>query len=245
MATTRKQPPHTLVIDIGGTGIKMITTDGEARPLTERARMLTPQTATPEAVLEVIRELIAGQPGSHARVSVGFPGVVRHGVVHTAPNLSTDDWRGFDLATALTDLTGHPTRAINDAELQGLGVIDGKGVEMVLTLGTGLGTGLYTDGVLVPNLELAHHPFEKRQTYEERVGNAERERVGNSKWRHRVLRALVIIDHVFNPDLIHLGGGNARKLDPEMLPADVRLFDNVEGLSGGVRLWQGVAGTAS
>lgn len=229
--------PDTLVIDIGGTGIKMITVDGRGEARNERHRALTPDPATPGSVLEVILALAEDQPGTHARVSVGFPGVVRHGVVQTAPNLGTDAWAGFDLAAVLADRLGRPTRVINDAELQGYGVIDGAGVELVLTLGTGLGSGLYTDGHLVPNLELAHHRFRKGDTYEERLGNAERKRIGNGKWSRRVLRALSRIDPIFNPDVIHLGGGNTRKLDPETLPDNVRVFLNVEGLTGGVRLW--------
>lgn len=234
---TTPDEPDTLVIDIGGTGIKLITVDGRGEARTERQRALTPDPATPGAVLEVILDLAETQPGTHARVSVGFPGVVRHGVVHTAPNLSTEAWAGFNLAAALADRLGRPTRVINDAELQGYGVIDGAGVELVLTLGTGLGSGLYTDGHLVPNLELAHHRYRKGDTYEERLGNAERKRIGNAKWGRRVLRALSRIDPIFNPDVIHLGGGNARKLDAEALPDNVRVFLNVEGLTGGVRLW--------
>ncbi len=236
MEITRDEP-DTLVIDVGGTGIKMITVDGRGEARTERHRALTPDPATPGSVLEVIEGLAEHQPGSHARVSVGFPGVVRHGVVHTAPNLGTEAWAGFDLAAALADRLGRPTRIINDAELQGYGVIDGAGVELVLTLGTGLGSGLYTDGRLVPNLELGHHRYRKGDTYEERLSNAERKRIGNAKWSRRVLRALSHIEPIFNPDVIHLGGGNAQKLDPETLPHNVRVFVNVEGLTGGVRLW--------
>jgi polyphosphate glucokinase len=239
MDAAHSQPtPHTLVVDIGGTGIKRIVVDAEGDAITERLRQLTPQPATPEAVLAVIGQLIDQTPRTYSRVSVGFPGVVRHGVTHTAPNLGTESWRGVELAEAISALAGAPTQVINDAELQGYGVIEGAGVELVLTLGTGLGSGLYTDGLLVPNLELGHHPFEKDRTYEERVSNAERQRVGNKKWRSRVMRALGVIQPIFNPDVIHLGGGNTKKIPREMLPEGVRIFANVEGMTGGVRLWQ-------
>ena len=239
MDAVDSQPtPHTLVIDIGGTGIKRIVVDAEGDPITERLRQLTPQPATPEAILAVIAQLIEQTPKTFTRVSVGFPGVVRRGITQTAPNLGTESWRGVDLAAAISALAGAPTQVINDAELQGYGVISGEGVELVLTLGTGLGSGLYTDGLLVPNLELGHHPFEKDRTYEQQVSNAERQRVGNKKWRSRVMRALAVIQPIFNPDVIHLGGGNTKKIPPDMLPEGVRLFANVEGMTGGVRLWQ-------
>ena len=228
---------HTLVIDIGGTGIKMITLDPAGEPVNERARELTPQPSLPEAVLGVCEQMVAAQPPSQ-RVSVGFPGVVVHGVVRTAPNLGSEDWAGFPLQERLTAICDRPTRVINDAELQGYGVIDGTGVELVLTLGTGLGTGLYTDGRLVPNLELAHHPWRKGATYEQRISNAERKRIGKGKWRVRVLRMLDQLEPIFNYDVLHLGGGNAKHLFPETLPLNVKVFQNVEGMMGGINLWE-------
>jgi polyphosphate glucokinase len=235
---TASDPLRTLTIDIGGTGIKMWRGDGGGRPTGGRAPDLTPKPSPPRAVMDVIREMLAAQSG-YDRVSVGFPGVVVQGVVHTAPNLGTSEWHGFDLQGAIADLTEKPTRVINDADLQGYGVIDGKGVELVLTLGTGLGTGLYVNGHLVPNLEIAHHPFRKRKTYEQLVSNAERKRVGRKKWERRVLRILAQLEPIFHYDVLHLGGGNARRLRAP-LPPKVRLFDNVEGLAGGVRLWHDV-----
>jgi polyphosphate glucokinase len=226
----------TLCIDIGGTGIKMIALDMQGMPLTERARLLTPKPAKPAAVLATIKKMLENQP-HFDRVSVGFPGVVRDGVVETAVNLGTDFWRGFDLAKALTALTGKPSRVINDADLQGYGVIEGKGVEMVLTLGTGLGSALFVDGRLVPNLELGHHPFKKGKTYEERVCDAEFKRLGKREWSKRVLEALGQLIPIFNPSLIHLGGGNVEHLRAA-LPKIVHPFTNVDGMTGGIRLWQ-------
>ncbi len=236
MAAPLSSEPNTLVIDIGGTGLKMITLDGEGSPINERARELTPRPATPEAVLEVLQSMVAAQPES-SRVSVGFPGVIVRGVVHTAPNLGTEVWAGFDLQSALAEMTSKPIHAINDAELQGYGVIEGRGVELVLTLGTGMGSGLYTDGVLVPNLELGHHPLRKGKTYEERISNAELERVGKKKWNARLQQVLAQLGPIFNYDRLYLGGGNAKKINFS-LPEKVSVFSNVEGLRGGLRLWQ-------
>ncbi len=226
---------RTLTIDIGGTGLKMIPLDQRGEAIGERHRELTPAPRTPPDVLRVLSGMVTRQ-APFDRVSVGFPGVVVRGVVRTAPNLGTEDWSGFDLGNAITQLTDRPTRVVNDAELQGHGVISGQGVEMVLTLGTGLGTALYTDGHLVANLELGHHPLHKGKTYEQLVSDAELERVGKKKWRKRVRLVFDTLAPIFNYDRLYVGGGNAKKLsDP--LPDNVERFDNVSGMEGGVALW--------
>ena len=161
---------RTLSIDIGGTGLKMLVLDPSGTAVDERQRVLTPRPATPGAVIEALRGLIAKQP-PFDRVSVGFPGVVHDGVVWTAPNLHRS-WRGVSLAKALREITGKPVRVANDADVQGYASVEGSGVEMVLTLGTGLGSALFVDGRLVPNLELGHHPLRKGMTYEDYVGKA-------------------------------------------------------------------------
>jgi polyphosphate glucokinase len=228
--------PRTLAIDIGGTGTKLIVLDATGRPLAERLRRRTPRPAHPEAVLELLREMLKETIGFD-RISVGFPGVVLHGVVRTAPNLAPPLWHGFDLQGAIEELTETPARVVNDADMQGYGVIRGEGVELVLTLGTGMGSALFTNGHLVPNLELGHHPFERGRTYEERVGRRALERIGKRRWRRRVLRALQQLERAWNYDLVHLGGGNVRHLSGD-LPDNVRVFASVQGLAGGVRLWK-------
>ena len=226
---------RTLSVDIGGTGTKMLVLDHLGTPLNERARRLTPQPALPAAVLETIGQMLAEQP-PFDRVSVGFPGVVTRGIVRTAPNLDTAAWRDFPLESALLEIVGCPVRALNDADLQGYGVITGRGVELVLTLGTGMGAALFTDGHLVPNLELGHHPFEKGHSYEERISDAELKRIGKPRWNERVARVIAQLEPIFNYDRLYLGGGNAKKIKLE-LPPNVSLFTNVQGLTGGIRLW--------
>ncbi len=226
---------RTLTIDIGGTGIKVLRLDSKGQPLGDRARELTPQPALPHAVIATIRRMLADQE-DYDRVSVGFPGVVVHGVVHTAPNLGTAHWINFDLQQAIENETGKPARAMNDVDLQGYGVIRGSGVELVFTLGTGLGSALYSDGHLVPNLEIAHHPFNNSRTYEDRVSNRELKRIGRKKWSKRVRQIVEQLEPILNYDILHIGGGNAKKLIGD-LPPKVRIFDNVEGLAGGIRLW--------
>jgi len=225
----------TLCIDIGGTGIKMILVDERGRPVTERARMLTPRPAKPAAVGAVLRTMIAAYP-RFDRVSVGFPGVVIDGVVRTAVNLGDKLWRDQPLQRELERLSHVPVRVINDADLQGYGVVDGRGVELVLTLGTGLGSALFVDGHLVPNLELGHHPFKKDKTYEDRVRDSELKQHGKKAWSQRVIEALETINRIFNPRVIHLGGGNAGQIRGT-LPRNVRTFGNVDGMTGGIKLW--------
>ncbi len=225
----------TLCIDIGGEGIKMLVVGPDGVPVSDRCRELTPHPSEPSAILSVIRHMAQTQPVHH-RVSCGFPGVIVHGVVRSAPNLGTSLWQGFPLEASLAKLLCKPTRAINDADLQGHGVIHGQGVELVLTLGTGVGSALFINGCLIPNLELGHHPFEKGRTYEQRLSNAELRKIGKKRWNRRVERALARLSALFCYDRLHLGGGNARRLQLE-LPENTVIFTNVDGLVGGCRLW--------
>jgi polyphosphate glucokinase len=174
----------------------------------------------------------------HRRVSVGFPGIVKNGVAQNAPNLGDELWYGVRLNERLTQLLQHPARAINDADLQGLGVARGKGVELVLTLGTGMGSALLSDGTLVPNLELGHHPLRDGQTYEDLVRDSELKRIGPVEWTARVLDAIEQIEPIFNYDTLHLGGGNTRHLGAE-LPDNARIFSLAEAMRGALKLWNG------
>ena len=227
--------PITFCLDIGGTGIKGFTADAADRPTSERIRLETPHPATPEAMLAVIGE-IARQMPPFDRVASGFPGVVVQGRTITAPNLDSA-WQGFDLAGALEKLTGKPVRIANDAGVQGLAVIEGTGTELVLTLGTGMGFALYVDGHYVPNIEMAHHPFRKKKTYEELVSNAALHKVGKKRWNRRVKKVIEQLAPIFNYRVLYLGGGNAKEIHFE-LPDNVKIIENVAGLLGGVKLWQ-------
>jgi polyphosphate glucokinase len=226
---------RTLAIDIGGTGLKAIVLDSRGEPLTDRVRVETPKPATPEAVVSALVKLVKPLEPFH-RVSVGFPGVVVGGHTRTAPNLDKS-WENFQLRESLERRLKRPTRVLNDAGVQGYGVIDGKGVEMVLTLGTGMGAALYLDGKYVPNLELAHHPFRHGKTYEEYVGAKALEKVGKKKWNRRVAKVIAQVEPIWNPRRIYVGGGNAKHLKLERTP-HVRITDNVAGLLGGIRLWE-------
>jgi polyphosphate glucokinase len=227
---------RTLCIDIGATQVKTLVLDTEGRAVSRRVRLDTPRPATPSAIVATLAAACE-DAGEFERVSVGFPGVVVDGVVHTAPNLD-GEWNAFPLATELRHTFRRPVRVANDAGVQGLGVIEGIGTEIVLTFGTGMGFALFTDGTYVPNIELAHHPYGKGgKTYEERVSDATRRKIGNRRWRRRVQLVVDQIQPIFNPRRVYLGGGNARLLDPSSFAEHVRVVDNVAGLLGGVRLW--------
>lgn len=234
-ATRKATGIRTLAVDIGGTGLKMIVLDQAGNPITERGRVDTPQPATPTAIIDALVELAAGQ-GEFERVSVGFPGVVRKGVTETAHNLDSK-WIHFNLADALARKLGKPVRVANDADVQGFGAIEGHGVELVITLGTGLGSALFEDGKLVPNLELAHHPFRKGQTYEELLGKVALEQRGKKKWNAALSGAIDQLEKLFNYDCLYIGGGNAKKIAIE-LPRNVKTVPNVAGLLGGIALWK-------
>ena len=232
--TTASHSAITLAIDIGGSGIKGILLDPTGQPIGERLRITTPQPSTPNAVLKGITELVKGM-GTFDRVSVGFPGVIHQGLVKTAPNLETS-WPGTDLVKELKRQLKKPVRAANDADVQGYGAIKGQGVELVITMGTGFGTALFINGHLVPNLEIAHHPFRKRQTYEVQLGANALKMVGKKRWNQRLDKAIKTLDRVINYDHLYLGGGNAKKVTIE-LPSNVAIISNVAGLLGGIALW--------
>ena len=227
---------RTLGIDIGGTGLKAAVVDEDARMLTDRVRVPTPVGAPPAKFVEALAGLVAPL-GAFDRIAVGFPGVVRNGRVLTAANLGNDKWVGFDLAGALEAALAKPVRVANDADLQGLAVIAGKGVEMVITLGTGFGTGLYLDGKLAPHLEIAHHPFRQHQTYDEQLGNAARKAVGSARWNKRVEKAIGNMRRLTNFDHLFIGGGNAKKIE-FALASDITVISNEAGTEGGVKLWR-------
>lgn len=227
---------RTLAIDIGGSGLKAAVVDGSGNLCRDRVRIDTPVGSPPEAIVALLVELVRELP-TYDRVAVGFPGMVRDGVVRTAPNLGHDGWSGFPLAQALEDQLRRPVRLANDADVHGFAVIQGRGLELVVTLGTGFGTALYEDGRLCPHLELSHHPFRKGETYDEQLGDAARRRIGNKKWQKRVLKAIAQLRELMHFDRVYLGGGNAKKLTGE-LPADASIVDNSAGLSGGIGLFR-------
>lgn len=230
----RTAGPRTLALDIGGTHIKSAVLDPRGRLVAPPVQAATPRPATPARVLRVIAGLAAAAP-PFQRIAAGFPGVVEDGVTLTAVNLHPA-WRGVDLARRLARLIGRPARVANDADVQGMDVIDGRGVELVITLGTGVGSALFLDGRLVPNLEFGHHPFRDGKTYEELLGDQALKRIGKRVWNRRLRTAVETLRKAFNCRRLYLGGGNARLIE-KPLPPGVRAVGNISGLLGAIRLW--------
>ena len=225
--------PSTLAIDIGGTHVKASVLDAKGAMLAAPVRVDTGVERTPQQILQEIAGLAAQLP-RFDRISVGFPGYVRDGIVHTAPNLGTDSWAGFRLAQALTRRLKKPARVLNDADVQGLGVIDRRGLECVLTLGTGIGSSLFENGRLLPHLELGQHPIRIGKTYDQYIGDAALKKIGRQRWNRRLKRVIATVETFVNYDTLHLGGGNAMRIDFE-LPPRVKLSDNSGGITGAIR----------
>ncbi|HWD52453.1 MAG TPA: ROK family protein [Acidimicrobiales bacterium] len=251
-ATITPNPHHplTLAVDVGGTGLKASVLDADGAMVADRVKVPTPYPIPPDKLVTTLGKLVAPLPKAE-RASVGFPGMVRAGLVLSAPHFSckhgpgsaVDDelaalWSNFDLTTALTEAFGMPTKVANDADVQGAAVVSGNGLEFVMTLGTGFGSGLFYEGRLMPHLEIAHQPFRKGETYNDQIGEAARKEIGEERWNRRVqkairnMRALMFFDHLY------IGGGNSRRLVRDDLDDDVTIVDNTAGILGGIKLWE-------
>jgi polyphosphate glucokinase len=233
--STRFEHPYTLCIDIGGTGLKIMALDAKGKPMTERLRTPTPVPATPARMLTALEKMHEQMPGCD-RCTVGFPGVIKHGRTLTAANLHRL-WIGFPLKATLEKHWKLPVHLANDAAVQGYGAIRGKDVELVLTVGTGLGSALFTDGHLCPGLEFGHHPWRKGKTYEDYLGRRGLERLGKKRWNRKLAKAIVQTAHTFNWDHLYIGGGNAKLINFK-LPENVSIISNEDGLFGGVAMWK-------
>jgi polyphosphate glucokinase len=225
-----------LAIDIGGSHIKAVVLSGDGRLLTEPVRADTPVGAVPRKFVRAILALVEPFAGYEC-VSVGFPGYIRAGKVFSAPNLDNDAWKGFDLVSKLEKRLSKPVRLANDADVQGLAAIRGKGLEFVCTLGTGLGTAWFQDGKLLPHMELAHMRIGSKRDFDKYLGNAARRKIGDKKWNQRVEKTISTFFEVFNYDVIYLGGGNSAKIGFK-LPRNAKLIPNDDGLVGGAFLWR-------
>jgi polyphosphate glucokinase len=228
----------TLCIDVGGSHVKAATVAADGRIVSEPVRVKTPVADGVAAILDAIAALVAPLPPA-GRVSVGFPGAVRDGVVLTAPNLGGAAWRGVALADWLQARLGAPVRLANDATVQGLGAIAGAGIECAITLGTGMGFAVFEHGRPAVHLELGRHTACKNRSYDQHVGEAALEKIGARHWNRRVADTIDRLRRLVNFDLLYIGGGNARKITFG-LPPDVHIVSNATGIVGGVRLWDGL-----
>jgi polyphosphate glucokinase len=235
MSDPTGHPPQTLAIDIGGTGLKASVLDGSGKMVEEHVRVPTPNPLSAAKLVEALVRLTEPLT-SYDRISIGFPGVVRDGRIITAPHFKGKSWANFPLAQTLASRLGKPARLLNDAEVQGLGIIKGHGLEVVLTLGTGVGSAIFSNGMLTPHLELAQHPIHYNETYNEYVGNAARQALSSKKWNKRVLKLIERVHSLLHYDVLYLGGGNATRVTAD-LPDNVHISSNDAGITGGIRLW--------
>lgn len=243
----------TLAIDCGGGGIKASVLDAAGTMHARPVRVPTPYPLPPDLFVKTLLE-VGGQLPLADRVTVGMPGMIRHGVVVATPHYVTRagprtkidpdlvaEWSGYDARAALTDAFGLPVLVLNDAEVHGAGVVAGTGLELVLTLGTGLGCALFDGGVLAPHLELSQAPVRWGMTYDTYIGEPERRRLGDAFWSRRVRTVVENLRPVFRWDRLYLGGGNSRLLRPEQVARmgdDVVVVPNSAGIIGGVRAWE-------
>jgi polyphosphate glucokinase len=224
-----------LCIDVGGTGLKAAVISPRGKYLVKRVRMKTPKRRKPLHIVKALTDLVSPlAPFDH--VTIGFPGMIRAGKVMTAPAFGTGDWKGFDMAGAMKRRLGKPVKLFNDADVQGMAVIRGKGLELVGTLGTGFGTAWFRDGELMPHMDLAHLVVRRKDDFDIYIGDKTRRKIGNQHWNRRVKKLIGVLQTVFAYDHLYLGGGNSRCVQFK-LPRNVTLVSNDAGMEGGAFAW--------
>jgi len=212
-----------LVIDVGGTHVKVLAT-GRKEPV----KIISGPKMTAEKMVKEVRKVTEGW--DYSGVSIGYPGPVIHGRPLFDPHNLGRGWVGFDFKKAF----GRPVRILNDAAMQALGIYKG-GRMLFLGLGTGLGSAMIVDGILEP-MEVAHLPYKKGRTFEDYLGLRGLKRMGKKKWRRSVAGVVEELKNALEADYVVLGGGNAKLL--KKLPPGAQLGDNSTAFTGGFRLWE-------
>jgi polyphosphate glucokinase len=226
--------PVTLAIDVGGSHIKAALLGATGHLVSERLRIDTPDPLTPKKLLGALVE-VAGTLDAHDRVSVGINGLVHGGRLYAIPVTSNPSFRGFDLAGRLRRHVRRPVRVLNDAQMHGLGFVRGRGVEAVITLGTGLGSSVFIDGGLGPHVQFLSAKGDEELKGGD-YGDLALQALGRKKWSKRVMSLIELLRRLTNFDHLYIGGGNASELKVA-LPADVSIGDNSAALLGAVRMW--------
>ena len=242
----------TLAIDCGGGGIKASVLDSRGTMIAPPTRTPTPYPLPPSLLVETVVDLASRLPAA-ARVTMGMPGMIRHGVVIATPHYITrsgprskvvpelvDEWRLFDMGRAVSRALDLPTKVLNDAEVAGAGVITGTGLEMIITLGTGLGNAVFDGGRLAPHVEVSQGFVRWGLTYDDYIGEHERLRLGDAHWSRRVRRVVDGLRPMYMWDRLYLGGGNSKRITAghrARLGEDVVIVPNDAGIIGGVRAW--------
>ena len=243
----------TLTVDCGGTGIKASVLDKGGKVLIDFPYFKTPYPLSPSKLISIINDFVKAD-NRIKRVTVGLPGMIRGGKVIVIPHYVNASgprgvvdphlkkaWYGFDMQSMLKKKLKLPTLVLNDAEVHAAGVITGTGLEIVMTLGTGLGFAVFHGGKLSPHFELSHATVRRNTTYDTWIGERERKRMGNTFWSRRVRLMVSELRPVFLWDRLYIGGGNSHNIvqrDLLLMGDDVVIVPNSAGVSGGVRAWQ-------
>lgn len=243
----------TLAIDCGGGGIKASVLDSRGTMIAPPLRTPTPYPLPPALLVDTAADLAARLPRAD-RVTMGMPGMIRHGVVVATPHYITrsgprskvvpelvEQWRFFDMGRAVSSALGLPAKVLNDAEVAGAGVITGRGLEMIITLGTGLGNAVFDGGQLAPHIEVSQGFVRWGLTYDDYIGEHERLRLGDVHWSRRVRRIIDGLRPMYMWDRLYLGGGNSKRITESnrtRLGDDVIIVPNDAGIIGGVRAWE-------
>jgi polyphosphate glucokinase len=239
-------------VDCGGSGIKASVLDADGTLRAQPVRIPTPYPLPPAGLIAAVRAVADLLP-AYQRLTLGMPGMIRHGVViwtphyinRAGPRTRTEPdlvaaWTGFDMEAALGDDLAVPALVLNDAEVHGAGLVAGTGLELVLTFGTGLGSAIFDGGALAPHLELSHAPFTKSDTIDDYIGEHQRKALGDPMWSRRVRKVIAALRPVVRWDRLYVGGGNSRRITPTALARledDIVVVPNAAGISGGVRAW--------
>ena len=242
----------TLTVDCGGTGIKASVLDKGGKVLIDFPYLKTPYPLSPSKLISIIGDFVKAD-NRIKRVTVGMPGMIRGGKVIVIPhyvNVSgprgivdphlKKAWYGFDMQSALKKKIKLPTLVLNDAEVHAAAVITGTGLETVLTFGTGLGSAIFSDGVIAPHLEISHATIRYGKSIDSWIGEQSRRRLGNQLWSRRVKSLIQELYPMIIWDKLYIGGGNAQRISKSALKSfdyKVKIIPNSAGVTGGVKAW--------
>jgi len=242
----------TLTVDCGGTGIKASVLDKTGKVLIDFPYLKTPYPLSPSKLIGIIQDFVNADLRIK-RVTVGLPGMIRNGKVVVIPHyINTNGprsavdpnlkkaWYGFDMQSILQKRLKIPTLVLNDAEVHAAAVIEGKGLETVLTFGTGLGSAIFSDGHLAPHLEISHATIRYGKSIDTWIGEQARRRMGNQLWSRRIKSLIQELYPMIIWDKLYIGGGNAQRISKSALKSfdyKVKIIPNSAGVTGGVKAW--------
>lgn len=242
----------TLTVDCGGTGIKASVLDKGGKVLIDFPYLKTPYPLSPSKLISIIDDFVKAD-NRIKRVTVGLPGMIRGGKVIVIPHYVNSSgprgvvdphlkkaWYGFDMQSMLKKKLKLPILVLNDAEVHASAVITGKGLETVLTFGTGLGSAIFSDGVIAPHLEISHATIRYGKSIDSWIGEQARRRLGNQLWSRRVKSLIQELYPMIIWDKLYIGGGNAQRISKSALKSfdyKVKIIPNSAGVTGGVKAW--------